>query len=183
MEYQDGVGGSLGSSFGLEQFASVALQDAAMNAANSRRRRSESHEDQMILGAEGFPNFSAYDEYPDDPRFLESQREFRDLLLTSAQSLAPTRVGSPVNPGTPTSPLPTTLPAASIIRQIISTRERVIWLRKYIDEVAPWVRDVSFHNATYVSNLNSLTCLMSSSTSRLKYLYWRNLLFHSFTQF
>lgn len=140
MEYN----GSLRDALDLEQFASVALLDAAMNTS-PRLSRSLGHENRMILEVQEFPSFSGNDEYTDDPRFLESQREFRDLLLTSAQSLAPTRAASPVDPSTVALNTPKTVPDASIIKQVVSTRERVAWLRTYLDEVAPWVSNASLH--------------------------------------
>jgi hypothetical protein len=86
------------------------------------------------------------DEYTSDPRFLECQRELRHLLLTTAQSLAPTRATSPVlENNIPTEVLETTQ-NASAITTIVSTGERVLWLRNYLEEVAPWVyRDPSIH--------------------------------------
>lgn len=85
------------------------------------------------------PSADGYTEYSPTPRFLESQRELRDLLLTSAQSLAPTRAGSPVyeeeiTPGAREEPR-----NQSVIRRIISSEDRAAWLRNYLDEVAPWV--------------------------------------------
>ncbi|KAG9235731.1 C6 zinc finger domain-containing protein [Amylocarpus encephaloides] len=81
---------------------------------------------------------SAYDEYTHDPRFLESQRKLRDLLLTSAQSLAPTRAGSPID----TAAIPSEGSQGkqnSRLKDIITTEERVVWLKNYLDEVAPWL--------------------------------------------
>ncbi|KAH8676472.1 hypothetical protein BGZ60DRAFT_371394 [Tricladium varicosporioides] len=81
---------------------------------------------------------SGYDEYTNDPRFVESHRELRGLLFTSANSLAPTRAGSPVDTsiGYPSSLSDT---RESALRDVISTGERVVWLRNYLDEVAPWL--------------------------------------------
>lgn len=134
----------------LEQFASVALLDAAMNTTSQRLTRSIDNEGQIILDVDGFPSYSANDEYTDDPRFLESQKEFRDLLLTTAQSLAPTRAASPVDAISTVFGSPR-ISNVSVIRQAVSTRERVEWLRKYLDEVAPWVcRHPPSENSTLI---------------------------------
>lgn len=144
--------------FSNNQFAPVVLRDAAMNVPPTNIARFPSGGNRMLLqdadfarstealtDAEGLngaakspnslfgPSPSDHDGYADDPRFLESQREFRDLLLASAQSLAPTRAATPED-------APSEIRSeASIIRRVVSTVERVIWLRKYLDEVAPWV--------------------------------------------
>ena len=86
----------------------------------------------------GLSNYG-YDEYTNDPRFLESQRELRDLLLTSAQSLAPTRAPTPDDAGAFITEVPALVSNASAIRSIVCTGERVVWLKNYLDEVAPWV--------------------------------------------
>ncbi|CZR69835.1 related to regulatory protein for the arginine catabolic pathway [Phialocephala subalpina] len=88
-----------------------------------------------LLGLSGF------DEYTNDPRFLESHKELRDLLLTSAQSVAPTRVGSPISQEVSSSEHLERIQNSSTIQSILSTGERVIWLMNYLEEVAPWVRD------------------------------------------
>jgi len=78
--------------------------------------------------------YSTFDEFANDPRFLESQQEFRSLLLNSAQSAAPTRQGSPV--------LDAFLDNQSgdALSSIVTDGHRLVWLQNYLDEVAPWVR-------------------------------------------
>lgn len=147
MEYQNGVR----NASDLDQFASVALLDAAMHTTSPVLPGSVSHENRIVLDAEGFSGFSPCDDYTDDPRFLESQREFRDLLPTSAQSLAPTRASSPVEQCGINHHNSKTLFDSSVIKQTVSSRERVVWLRKYHDEVAPWV-----HNSPFMKH-SSLT--------------------------
>lgn len=82
---------------------------------------------------------STYDEYSNDPGFIESHQEFRTLLFHTARE-GPTRVGTP-EPGAdeascPNGKLPTSV---CHIKSIVSTSERVTWLKNYIDEVAPWL--------------------------------------------
>jgi hypothetical protein len=83
---------------------------------------------------------SGFDEYTNDPKFLESHKELRDLLLTSAQSAAPTRAASPIAEEESRSQLPERLHNTSAVERVVSTGERVMWLRNYLEEVAPWVR-------------------------------------------
>jgi hypothetical protein len=77
--------------------------------------------------------YSTFDEFANDPRFLESQQEFRSLLFTSAQSAAPTRRGSPVHDSLSGRQI------GGALSSIISSGNRIIWLQNYLDEVAPWV--------------------------------------------
>jgi hypothetical protein len=94
----------------------------------------------------GLSAASTYDEYASDPRFIESQREFRTLLFDTARSAGPTRVGSPV-PGdsnglddsNPPEPSARAAEYRSYIKSVVTTGERVIWLKNYINEVAPWL--------------------------------------------
>lgn len=83
---------------------------------------------------------SLYDEYSHDPRFIESQREFRSLLFDTARSTATTRAGSPIEDldslGRPATKEPV---AFSYLKDVVSTSERVTWLLNYINEVAPWL--------------------------------------------
>jgi hypothetical protein len=85
---------------------------------------------------------SGFDEYTNDPKFLESHNELRDLLLTSAQSAAPTRVASPIAEEELNQQLSERLRNVSAVKSIVSTGERVMWLRNYLEEVAPWVRSL-----------------------------------------
>ncbi len=156
MEEQDYASRSAGS----DEFALVALRDAAMAIA-SPGRPYHGHEGDMTSpygslshsaagpedrfdtletspSLQGFST-SGLDEYTSDPRFLESQKELRNLLLTSAQSLAPTRATSPVGQEGSTSELSEQVINQSAISNIVSTGERVLWLRNYLEEVAPWV--------------------------------------------
>lgn len=91
-------------------------------------------------------NLSIYDEYSNDPRFIESQRQFRALLFDTAHSTGPTRVGSPVagdGKGLdcihPADSNASTTECGSYIGTVVSTGERVMWLKNYINEVAPWL--------------------------------------------
>ncbi|OBT75611.1 hypothetical protein VF21_05130 [Pseudogymnoascus sp. 05NY08] len=91
-------------------------------------------------------NHSTYDEYSNDPRFIESQRQFRALLFDTAHSTGPTRVGSPVAGGDkgsdylhPSDSNASTRECGSYIGTVVSTGERVMWLKNYINEVAPWL--------------------------------------------
>jgi hypothetical protein len=77
--------------------------------------------------------YSIFDEFANDPRFLKSQQEFRSLLFTSALSAAPTRRGSPVHDAI------LDHQSGDALSSIVSTGPRIIWLRNYLDEVAPWV--------------------------------------------
>lgn len=88
----------------------------------------------------GLSTISSYDEYSNDPRFVESQRELRDLLFTSAHSLAPTRAASPEADLTGSLLPRIGVDEDAAISKIVSTGPRVAWLRNYLDEVAPWVR-------------------------------------------
>jgi len=81
---------------------------------------------------------SVIDEYSSDPRFIESQREFRSLLFDIARSSGPTREGSPVEGSADgTQPSPTII--SSHIKDVVTTRERVVLLKNYVNEVAPWL--------------------------------------------
>lgn len=80
-----------------------------------------------------------YTNYANDPKFVESHKELRDLLLTSAQSAAPTRAVSSIADEESRSQLSERLHNVSAVESIISTGERVMWLRNYLEEVAPWV--------------------------------------------
>lgn len=96
----------------------------------------------------GLSSVSWFDEYSSDPRFVESQRELRSLLFTSAQSLAPTRAASPASQdgthGEEVPRSPNVAPSSSsCMRDIVTTGKRVIWLQNYIQEVAPWVKHES----------------------------------------
>jgi len=90
-------------------------------------------------------SISSLDEYSMDPRFVESQKELRTLLFTTAHSIAPTRVGSPVRQNQLSGELPGTPGSNSshqyslCLKNIISTGRRVTWFKNYIQEVAPWL--------------------------------------------
>lgn len=144
----------------LDQSALVALQQAAMDVPSPGLSGHSSDGRRIIAGFESLATIPAqgddvfriagtspgvlsqwtpgHEEYSPNPRFLESQRELRDLLLTSAQSVAPTRAASPIGRNAAISDSHER-PAESAIRSIVSTEERVVWLRNYLDEVAPWV--------------------------------------------
>jgi hypothetical protein len=77
--------------------------------------------------------YSTFDEFTNDPRFLESQQEFRSLLFTSAQSAAPTRRGSPVYDAV------SNAQTGDALSSIVSSGSRIIWLQNYLDEVVLWV--------------------------------------------
>jgi hypothetical protein len=87
----------------------------------------------------GLSTASWFDEYTNDPRFVESQRELRDLLFTSAQSLAPTRAGTPEDHDTTLSGTLYEFSNGGAVKSVVSTGERVVYLKNYLDEVAPWV--------------------------------------------
>ena len=86
---------------------------------------------------------SMYDEYSNDPAFIESQREFRNLLFDTARETGPTRPGTPVSRADEGSDrgVPNSGGRKSIshIQTLVSTGERVMWLKNYINEVAPWL--------------------------------------------
>lgn len=154
-------------SLDLDEFASVALQHAATSARTPQSQAQDhiimspnefhslrpnhqfSHTSQQpgdpdpLTGVSpsilGLSTVSWFDEYTNDPRFVESQRELRDLLFTSAQSLAPTRVGTPEVHGPTFSGSPHEVSHGGAIKTVVSTGERVVWLKNYLDEVAPWV--------------------------------------------
>ena len=86
--------------------------------------------------------YSTFDEFANDPRFLESQQEFRSLLFTSAQSAAPTRRGSPVHDAFLDDQ------ACDALSSIVWSGNRIIWLQNYLDEVAPWVGPQVKNNMT-----------------------------------
>ncbi|KAH8593954.1 hypothetical protein B0O99DRAFT_625658 [Bisporella sp. PMI_857] len=92
---------------------------------------------------QGLSTISIFDEYSNDPQFVESQRELRSLLFDTARSADPTRVGSPENGyddgRATTEKAGGRAGSPSFIQSIISTQQKVIWLRNYIDEVAPWL--------------------------------------------
>lgn len=91
----------------------------------------------------GLSTASIFDEYSNDPRFVDSQRELRSLLFDTARSSAPTRAGSPENGeddvGSTTESARKALENTSFIKSIVSTGRRVMWLKNYINEVAPWL--------------------------------------------
>jgi len=91
----------------------------------------------------GLSTASIYDEYSNDPRFVDSQRELRSLLFDTARSTGPTRVGSPENDeedaGSTTESARRAFERTSYIKSIVSTGRRVTWLKNYINEVAPWL--------------------------------------------
>lgn len=87
----------------------------------------------------GLSTVSWFDEYTNDPRFVESQRELRDLLFTSAQSLAPTRAGTPEGHNLTFSSSSHHITDVGSINNVVSTGERVVWLKNYLNEVAPWL--------------------------------------------
>jgi hypothetical protein len=154
-------------SLGLDLFASVALQHAATCAPQSQAQdhtplnpeklpsfreiqqlnhtSEEARDPDPLAGVSpsvlGLSTVSWFDEYTSDPRFVESQRELRDLLFTSAQSLAPTRAGTPEGHGPTFLNSPLDIADTSTIKSVVSTGERVVWLKNYLDEVAPWVSD------------------------------------------
>jgi hypothetical protein len=159
---------STSSSSGFDEFALLALRDATLSiesptACQSQTIYGRGHMT-STFGAPvpAVPSFSApsedcfgisetspsllglsgFDEYTNDPRFVESHRELRDLLFTSAQSLAPTRAASPTALESSSSDVSERPQNASAISDILSTRERLLWLRNYLEEVAPWVRRV-----------------------------------------
>lgn len=153
-------------SLDLDEFASVALQHAATNVRTPQTQRQDhvslsperfrsfcetefnytrhpSGGSDALTGVSpsvlGLSTVSWFDEYTNDPRFVESQRELRDLLFTSAQSLAPTRAGTPEGHDLtfPSSQYDVT--DVGSIKTVVSTGERIVWLKNYLDEVAPWL--------------------------------------------
>jgi hypothetical protein len=89
---------------------------------------------------------SIFDEYSNDPRFIESQRELRTLLFDTARSTVSVGVGTPALAAgevsdalESTGSWPSTATPLSSIRAIVSTGRRVTWLKNYINEVAPWL--------------------------------------------
>ncbi len=100
--------------------------------------------------ASSFDKESNNDEESNNPLFIESQRELRTLLHDTARSAGPTRLGSPVGGNDEGDNSPLVPPDSSTSssggganaiasRAIVSTAERVNWLRNYIDEVSPWL--------------------------------------------
>ena len=164
----------------LGQFASVALQHAASSARNLQSQtrnnvpwspgRFESfHDDEQfgdapqesggpdpLVGVSpsvlGLSTVSWFDEYNNDPGFVESQRELRDLLFTSAQSLAPTRVGTPEGHSTSLDHFSQEFGNVDSVKLVVTSGERVVWLKNYVDEVAPWLDmfDATQHFGTAV---------------------------------
>lgn len=76
--------------------------------------------------------YSTFDEFANDPRFVESQQEFRSLLFTTAQSAASTRRGSPVQDAF------LDHQSSDALTLIVSDGHRLLWLQNYLEEVAPW---------------------------------------------
>ena len=179
--------------FDLDQFASVALQHAAASARSSQaeiqdevqapsnlERFQPFHQDGQYLDTSdtqerpdswpgvptivlGLSTASWLDEYANDPIFVESQRELRDLLFTSAQSLSPTRAGTPEGHIPSLPDFPQDLPEVDSIKSVVSNEERIVWLKNYLDEVAPWLDmfDVRQHFGTAVPVLaHSSTALV-----------------------
>jgi hypothetical protein len=94
----------------------------------------------------GLSAASIFDEYSNDPRFVESQRELRMLLFDTARSGVATRAGTPILGSGEASDIPeftrgnsTSREPPSFIRRIMSTGRRIMWLKNYINEVAPWL--------------------------------------------
>lgn len=155
----------IGRGLDLDQFASVALQHAATSARtphddiplaqvnfDSLREIGQfSHTPEEARAPNppagvspsllNLSTASWFDEYTSDPRFVESQTELRNLLFTSAQSLAPTRAGTPEGQNLTISNSPTDISDGGCIKSVVTTGGRVIWLKNYLDEVAPWVSD------------------------------------------
>ena len=151
----------------LDEFASVALQHAATSIRTPQNNipltpeRSyslreiqqfnhtfdETGDSNPLAGIPvspsvlGLSTVSWFDEYTSDPRFVESQRELRELLFTSAQSVAPTRAGTPEGHDPTSSNDSIHIPNAGSLKSVVSTGSRVLWLKNYLDEVAPWVGD------------------------------------------
>ena len=76
-----------------------------------------------------------HDGFSHDPGFLASQEELRCMLFNIAQSAAPTRAPSPELHALRDSELPT--------RPVLSSPRRIEYLKNYVGQVAPWVRDPS----------------------------------------
>ena len=91
----------------------------------------------------GLSTASIFDDFSNDPRFVESQRELRSLLFDTARSTGPTRVGSPANieddVASITESSRRTIENTSFIKSIVFTGRKVMWLKNYINEVAPWL--------------------------------------------
>ncbi|OJJ29740.1 hypothetical protein ASPWEDRAFT_296046 [Aspergillus wentii DTO 134E9] len=75
------------------------------------------------------------DGFSHDPGYLASQEELRCMLFTIAQSAVPTRAGSPVvdesERGLP--------PGQRVMRPAFSNQRRVVYLKNYVGQVAPWL--------------------------------------------
>lgn len=73
----------------------------------------------------------SFDQFVQDPVYLQSQETLRSLLFSTAQSTAPTRAPSPIQDNGP-HPIST--------HGILLNKKRIEYLKNYVAEVAPWVR-------------------------------------------
>lgn len=75
------------------------------------------------------------DGFTHDPGYLASQEELRCMLFSIAQSAVPGSSGSDVNfcgGGT-------RLSSSGVMKEALSNRRRIGYLKNYVGEVAPWV--------------------------------------------
>lgn len=72
-----------------------------------------------------------FDEFSHDPDYLASQEALRSLMFDTAQSVAPTRAGTPVEGDA--------LVGAVNIKRVLADGKRIQYLKNYMSQVAPWV--------------------------------------------
>jgi hypothetical protein len=85
------------------------------------------------------PLASWTDGFSHDPGFLASQEELRCMLFTIAQSAAPTRAGSPVDPEQGRDVEEPSRRERATMRPALSNSRRIEYLKNYVGQVAPWV--------------------------------------------
>jgi hypothetical protein len=93
-----------------------------------------------------------FDEFAHDPDYLASQEALRSLMFDTARSVAPTRAGTPMDGGDDSAGMLN-------VKRVLADGRRVLYLKNYMSQVAPWVSVPPFHSARLMSAmLTSRAC-------------------------
>lgn len=78
------------------------------------------------------------DEFVQDPSYLAYQEELRSLIFNTANTAAPSREGSPTPDVSGHGKEDHEIQA--VTKAALATGQRLVYLKNYVAEVAPWVR-------------------------------------------
>jgi hypothetical protein len=101
-----------------------------------------------------------FDEFAHDPDYLASQEALRSLMFDTARSTAPTRAGTPTDGDGSAGTLN--------VKRVLADGRRVLYLKNYMSQVAPWV-SVPFTSSgsthmNYVSRESMWRCIVKAET-------------------